>query len=205
LYYIDGTSQTIGTTDTSGVGTVDWSNVPVGNLTIYSSVANDPDDLTSAYSKTVRITPHTVEVWLMPDATKTLYWYGYESSDLCDTTSANGYSWVGGSVGAPTHNTHDITCTTSSDTMKGIAVTDAINLSKIYVVVKGVTVVSGDYGLCYILTSKNISVPAINSSETITSASVTKITVNATAQGNYIPVIASYNGKSARIDALMYE
>ena len=75
LYYIDGTNQIIGTTDTSGVGTVNWSNLPVGTMTVYSTVANEPTDLTSAYSQTIRITPHTTEVYVMPD--NVLYWYGY--------------------------------------------------------------------------------------------------------------------------------
>jgi hypothetical protein len=128
LYYIDGTNQTIGTTDTSGVGTVNWSNVPVGNLTIYSSVAHDPDDLTSAYSKTVRITPHTVEVYVMPD--NSLYWYGYKSNNMVNANSANGWT-LSYSFGEVVYNTNNMYLKSNGNCQTGVTSDAAINGTKV--------------------------------------------------------------------------
>ena len=156
LYYIDGTNQTIGTTDTSGVGTVNWSNVPVGNLTIYSSVAHDPDDLTSAYSKTVRITPNTVEVWLMPD--NALYWYGYNGG-IEECSSANGWTW-GGTFTSPSFNTNNITLSSSANTAYSAIATSSQLSSGIIInaVYTGTTAYSGVYLSPSEYASKDLSV-----------------------------------------------
>lgn len=155
LYYIDGSNQTIGTTDTSGVGSVTWSNVPVGNLTIYSSVAHDPDDLTSAYSKTVRITPNTVEVYVMPDEVKTLYWYGYDSGDIEDCTSANGWSNTGLTFSAPTHNTNDITLYSgAAEQGQGVGTKNTVSGTTFNAIAQGITIASNEYGLIQAPSSK---------------------------------------------------
>ena len=76
IYYMDnGSPVTLCTTDASGVGSVDWSDLPTGDITLYSSVAKNPTDLTADYSKSIKVTKNKVEAWLMPDTA--LYWYGY--------------------------------------------------------------------------------------------------------------------------------
>lgn len=74
LYYYDGSERvSIGTTDSTGKLT---AAVPVDqSITIYSTVANNPDDLTNYYSKTVETDEDTTELYIMPE--HTIYWYGW--------------------------------------------------------------------------------------------------------------------------------
>ena len=198
LYYIDGSNQTIGTTDTSGVGTVDWSNVPVGNLTIYSSVAHDPDDLTSAYSKTVRITPHTVEVYVMPD--NALYWWGNEAN--CeDITNANGWSVTGSTLAAPTHNSMNIVSSTSSTAQLSYigSKMPCANVNTLYAVVSSA---SGSYKRFDMFDNKNIST---NERHEISDTSVlTKVSCSITNLKNGYASMGTQNG-SLTINAFWYE
>ena len=157
VYYIDGSNQTIGTTDTSGVGSVTWANLPVGTMTVYSTVASNPDDLTAAYSQSIRITPHTTEVWVVPD--NALYWYGYMSDKFEDCTSANGWSRSSYSASAPTHETNYIDCAISGtykfsmvgtkDTLPSGTVLNAV--------CQGVTVSGGEAGYIAVYPSKTMS------------------------------------------------
>lgn len=173
LYYIDGTNQTIGTTDTSGVGTVDWSNVPVGNLTIYSSVANEPTDLSSAYSKTVRITPHTVEVWVMPD--NAMYWYGYIEDSFKARTDNSEVSHVYSAV-APTFNANSISIYTTGGSQLCAMFSKSIptGTTGVTIVYQGVNAVGGVYGNLRILNSTNLD-DGSNVSIQLTSSSLTKL------------------------------
>lgn len=98
VYYMqDGSPVNLCYTDTDGIGTIDWSDLPKGEITLYSSVAKDPDNLSNDYSKTVKINENTTEIYLMP--INTLYWWGYKSANLEDCSTANGwtpstsYSW----------------------------------------------------------------------------------------------------------------
>ena len=82
----DGSPLVLTTTDSNGVGTLDFTQFDDGvTYTLYSSVAKDPNNLSNDYSKNIRITKNkygcTTEAYLMPDAVKTLYWYGYEYKD----------------------------------------------------------------------------------------------------------------------------
>ena len=82
----DGSPVVLTTTDSNGVGTLDFTQFDDGvTYTLYSSVAKDPNNLSNDYSKDIRITKSkygcTTEAYLMPDAVKTLYWYGYEYKD----------------------------------------------------------------------------------------------------------------------------
>ena len=201
LYYIDGTSQTIGTTDTSGVGTVNWSNVPVGNLTIYSSVAHDLTDLTSAYSQTVRITPHTTEVWLMPEDKKLCYWYGNEVN--CeDISSANGWS-IGVTLASPTHNINNILISSANtSTFSGISTPSTISGLNTHTINAIVNSVSGDYHFMDAFSAKTS--PTTDTRYTIpNTSSLTKVTYTPTMVNGY-PIIAAQSG-SITLSALWYE
>ena len=82
----DGSPSVLTTTDSNGVGTLDFTQFDDGvTYKLYSSVAKDPNNLSNDYSKDIRITKNkygcTTEAYLMPDAVKTLYWYGYEYKD----------------------------------------------------------------------------------------------------------------------------
>ena len=60
------------------------------NLTLYSSVAKDPTNLSNDYSKSIRITPNITEIYLMPIGA--LYWYGNECLDKTGGYTNSGYS-----------------------------------------------------------------------------------------------------------------
>lgn len=77
----NGSPVVLTTTDSNGVGTLDFTQFDDGfTYTLYSSVAKDPNNLSNDYSKNIRVTKNkygcTTEAYLMPDPVKTLYWYG---------------------------------------------------------------------------------------------------------------------------------
>jgi len=210
LYYIDGTSQTIGTTDTSGVGTVNWSNVPVGNLTIYSSVAHEPDDLTSAYSKTVRITPNTVEVYVMPDNSS--YWYGYNADNIELTSSENGYTVSTGSAsfnGTLTKNTNNVYLATSSGGNLYAIADKTARTGKTTAILQGVGSDLGEsgYGRLGNITNKSVnysSLANISNIKAITTNTLQKFQL-ANSVTDYNTVVWMYGGQAVNIYALWYE
>jgi len=106
IYYLDGsTPVTVAVTDANGKAVIDPEDLAPGTYTLYSTVAKNPDNLSNAYTKTVKISSYTTEIYLMPILS--LYWWGYESSNLEDITSTNG--WTGYStLIAPDHNTNSI-------------------------------------------------------------------------------------------------
>lgn len=201
-YYIDGTSQTLGGTDTSGVGTVNWSNVPVGNLTIYSSVANDPSDLTSAYSKTVRITPHTVEVYVMPD--NVVYWYGY-INNLVQMTSANGWNRASyGDALAVTYNSNYITVPAgTSSSYYGVGTLLGVTASTVNAIVNPSS--SNKTSYTGISSSKSLANPPSESVFTYsTTSGMQKLSKTVTSGTQYLCFFAAYQYGTS-LYALWYE
>lgn len=107
----DGSPSVLTTTDSNGVGTLDFTQFDDGvTYTLYSSVAKDPNNLSNDYSKNIRITKNkygcTTEAYLMPDPVKTLYWYGckpyaYNTNNITfntntftvDYRSGSAHSW----------------------------------------------------------------------------------------------------------------
>ena len=92
----DGDPIVLATTNSDGDGILDFSQLPAGPITLYSSVAKNPEDLTADYSKTIMITKTqyggTTEAYLMPDTIKTLYWWGIQDSNLEPASPANGWN-----------------------------------------------------------------------------------------------------------------
>ena len=76
LYYYDSNNNKVDfcTTNTDGRGIC--PSPKNGNVTIYSSIAKDPDNIANPYSKQVTIANNTSEFYLMPNG-KVLYWYGW--------------------------------------------------------------------------------------------------------------------------------
>lgn len=113
----DGSQEILTTTDSNGVGTLDFTQFDDGvTYTLYSSVAKDPNNLSNDYSKNIRITKNkygcTTEAYLMPDGA--IYWYGYKKYTLSPYSKS------------PTFNTNDIS---SSPTGTYILFTPSINVS----------------------------------------------------------------------------
>ena len=90
LYYNNGQKVDLCTTNNQGKGIC--ARPSGSNVTLYSSVAKEPNNLSNPYSKTFSSISGTI--YLMPS--NTIYWYGYNNG-LEDCTSANGWS---GSISA---------------------------------------------------------------------------------------------------------
>ena len=178
VYYMqDGSPVNLCYTDSDGIGTIDWSDLPKGEITLYSSVAKDPDNLSNDYSKTVKINENTTEIYLMPD--NVLYWYGYESSNLESTTSANGWSYTGRTVGEPTYSTYYIEVgTTASTSYKGVGNKDVITPTKVFAIAKGIQTDSTKYSSLACTDNKQIAGASIESD--ITSTNLVKIQADTT-------------------------
>jgi hypothetical protein len=95
-YYLDGATQ---------VPISNPSTLDAGTYTFGSTIAKNPDSLSSDYTKSIRITPNTVEVVLRPD--NALYWWGYVGGNCESISNDNGWS---GTFNAPTYNTNNVYC-----------------------------------------------------------------------------------------------
>lgn len=199
VYYMEnGSPVTLTTADSdTGIGTVDWSDLPKGAITLYSSTAKNPSDLTADYSKTVYITEYTTQIYLMPD--NALYWYGWESSDLEDMSSANGWSFSTNGIVAPTHNTYSIRLTSSNNAFGGVGSKTAISCTTAKSIVKGVTLSAVYTDLCWTdtksLNRNNVASATTDSLQLLTLA------VNGT---KYISQW-EYGGRAADLYALWHE
>ena len=198
IYYMDnGSPVTLCTTDASGVGTVDWSTLPTGDITLYSSVAKQSSDLTSDYSKTIYVSKHKTQAYLMPDTA--LYWWGYVSNNIQNSTS----------------NTHDVSFESYyalADTVSGtnkyslLVSKIAINASTVYIVWQGVAQYNSIYGGAYKRNSM-ITAPDFIADLEINSATMALATFSITS-GQYIAVGsfigAATNRRASKIYAIYY-
>ena len=133
IYYYDANSveRQLCVTDENGIGTVDWSALEPGIYTFYSSVAKNPDNLAEEYSRTVKITRTTTEIYLMP--VNALYWYGHEDANLEDCLAGTG--WTGSfSYANPTHNANNIYLSAPSNQLCGVGTERILSTSKIQAV-----------------------------------------------------------------------
>ena len=87
--FTDATGAKSVTTNSSGQGSVSITFLPPSqNITFTSSVAKQPN-WSTAYSKTIAITPTTSSIKVMPN--RALYWWGYNGG-VQAINSANGWS-----------------------------------------------------------------------------------------------------------------
>ena len=206
----DGSPLVLTTTDSNGVGTLDFTQFDDGvTYKLYSSVSKDPNNLSNDYSKDIRITKNkygcTTEAYLMPDAVKTLYWYGYiDDSRIEACTVDNGWPY---GVGA-TFNTNDIRLYTSSTSqIAGIGAKGSINMSdytKLTVINNGITINGGTYGACGCDSTKVINIENIG---TYTTAGLNKKEFDISSQtGNkYLTIANNANTRDLKIMAIILE
>ena len=77
IYYYDGSDKVIiGTTDVTGK--LENALLPQEEITFYSSVAKDPNNLLNDYSKTIDVDDTFSNIYIMPN--NVLYWYGHKSN-----------------------------------------------------------------------------------------------------------------------------
>lgn len=90
-YYMEGGQSvpfcTIASGDTETVLASTIESLKNQTITLYSSVAKDPTNLSNDYSKSIRITPNVTEIYLMPLGS--LYWYGSEPVKMVAVASSS--------------------------------------------------------------------------------------------------------------------
>ncbi len=99
VYYYDSSNnkRVVGTTDNTGK--LENAFIPYG-VTLYSSIAKDPTDLSNPYNKTFNAIDS--ETYLMPgDSNTIMYWYGYGSNNLTIYKDSN--------AGTVTKTTNNVT------------------------------------------------------------------------------------------------
>ena len=204
VYYLDnGSPVTVCTTDTSGYGTVSRSSLPAGTYTLYSTVADNPSNLSADYSKSIDVHDYNIELYVMPE--NALYWYGY-IDDNCETIStANGWT-VASSTGTPVYNTNSVRCTASSNQNTGIGNKNSVTVTQINTICKGVTAASGQYGQTGMSSDKNISTAASNYGATwYTNSSLELVTYTPTLGNTGFIRAQAINTRAVDISALWYE
>ena len=142
-----GSLSPIDTTDGTGHVEIAKTAIPNGRHTLYSGVAKNPNKLTDDYFKRVNVDDWTSIIELMPD--DALYWYGYESPDLEDMSTANGWTGNGSyPITTPTHNTRDILLPYyNASSYCGVGMSKGMNEDAEYEsLVEGITFASGNAG-----------------------------------------------------------
>lgn len=196
---IDGATQTITFASGATSKQVQITIEPNGSsITFTSSVAKNPNNLSQDYSKTFTITTSTTDIYLMPDAVKTLYWWGYVSDDVEVISTANGWTHTNYTFTNPTFNVNSARFSSSSGVECGIGTKSTINATKAYMVATGITIVSTQYGFMGLISAKNtgsVGTPTyINSTSqklyTFTGDGTSKYLYNATANARVFDLFA---------------
>ncbi len=187
--------------DTNGIIDIDFSQFDEGTYTFTSGIAKDPTNLSNYYSKSFKITksPYggTTELYLMPDTVKTLYWYGNESDGIEDLSTANGWS---GTFTAPSHNTNDITTTSTGSVYNGVGSKTPLNMTKLVAIVQGLAS-SGNGGDMMTTIAKNFNYVDY-SAIPIGQAFTKELSVS---NNNMYFSMYGYNNRNLKISAIWYE
>lgn len=201
---IDGATQTITFASGATSKQVQITIEPNGSsITFTSSVAKNPDDLSQDYSKTFSITTSTTDIYLMPDAVKTLYWYGYKSSDIQYANTSDGWQWSGGAFVSPTEQTNYLDVSSAASQNCIVSCSSAVTISKVLGIVEGVSVAYTQYGQLAIAGSKNVN----NNFLAQANITVSGIHLEQTTytSGNNYPVLSSAIGRRSKLYAMWYE
>lgn len=202
---IDGATQTItfasGATSKQVTIEIEASG---SSITFTSGVAKDPSNLSNYYSKTVTITSNTTEVYLMPD--NALYWWGYESSELEDMSTANGWSTDISpfTFGTPTRNTNYIDFNSSTgNTVIGVGAKNK-HSGNFVAIIEGITLSNNAYGGFQCADTKSWF--NLSSQEIITNNAITKYELS-NQINKYMNATSNYSGGVRRsyLYAMWYE
>ena len=151
---IDGATQTI--TFASGATSKEVTiaiNASGSSITFTSSVAKNPNNLSQYYSKTFTITPSTTDIYLMPDAVKTLYWWGYNGG-VESAIPANGWNHSATLVGCEFQTNKVYLNSTSSSTLSIVGSTDAHQFTKTHYILDGIDTTGNGFYSTY--SNKNL-------------------------------------------------
>jgi hypothetical protein len=187
-YYLDAATQ---------VPISDPSTLDTGTYTFGSTIAKNPDSLSSDYTKQIRITPNTVEVVLRPD--NSLYWWGYRSGNLEELSSGNG--WSGVTYTSPTYNTNNISISSSSSNAVGVGTRATISGTNAHVIGES-TAMAYSEGLLYRTTSSKDITSSIIAKEQTVANTIQKLDISLSS--SYFACYVS-TGRAGNIYALWYE
>ena len=198
IFYMDeGTPVALCTIASGDTEDVDMSSFVGQTLTLVSTVAKDPDNLSNDFSMNVRITPNITEIYLMP--VWVIYWYGVGGNNLTNCSSADG--WSGVTYQTPTRNTDNIQLTTpGSGNGCGVYWTPT-TAETVKVIAQGVTAQDGEYGWYSTSTVKDHT-HRVNE-QTVTSSSLVLLS-GITVANNYSMLWVQGN-RSCKYFAVWYE
>ena len=160
-----------------------------------------PEKLDEKYFKRVQITSATTDIYIMPD--NSLYWYGYESDNVEDATTANGWTYNGTLV-TPTHHTRDVQVYANggSTTVSMFGSKNSIsNISKINSIAKRTSGAANTY--MHLFDAKSGNASSLASVQFNTVDTLTYYSKSVTNLSGYL-VAYSNNGASANVSALWY-
>ena len=204
VYYMEnGSPVTLTTADSdTGIGTVDWSDLPKGAITLYSSTAKNPSDLTADYSKTVYITEYTTQIYLMPD--NALYWWGYMTNACEEVSVANGWSFTNATFKSPTYNTSNVYCQAdANNVMRAVGSKSAVNITSAVHAI-GLATLNGAYGGSVGICNKS-DMSSTYDVETLSNTLEHKV-VNRTGTYNVLATSGlNHTNRSLTLSALWYE
>ena len=162
VYYLNGGTQVpVGTTSTDGMGEVDASDLPADDeYVLYSTAADDPNNLSNHYSKKVHIYDGMISIEVLPDGA--LYWYGFKG-DIETLSTANGWTpYTNYSFVDPTYDTRKVTEASSTNNTVGVGTKKPVTGTIKAISESGSSSQSGDY-------KYYISLFSINSGKNMTS------------------------------------
>lgn len=133
IYYYDSDNNKVDVCSTKSNG-VGRCTLPVGDITLYSTIAKNPSDQSVQYSKSITVSSDTSSVILMPDG-QILYWYGYNNG-MQQMNSSNGWTYGGWTLSGGSWQANSIYLSVSSEvTAVGIGSTNKIEAGKVVSVV----------------------------------------------------------------------
>lgn len=193
-------SKTV-TTDSSGEGSVSVTYLLGDVITFTSSVAKDPDSLSTDYSRQVTFAQNTQNVYVMPD--NTLYWYGFNNG-----VESGDAAWMPGyTPTAVVFNTQYATVGPggSSKHFSELVTEDSHDATKYHVVYEN-TLIS-TMGLIMFLTKSAVRDPADSAITYNALLGAQKITILPTDQSSphYICIEAEGNVRAGKVYAVFYE
>ena len=204
IYYMEDNSMVVlCTTDSQGIGEIDWSDIPPGEITLYSTVAKDVTDLSESYSKTFNITENTTELYLMP-INGVLYWYGYNGG-MENASPSNG--WVGWSYSTdakfatPTWATNYVYPMATGSNYSAIANKNTVRATKIH----SISEITSQGGI-NVSTGKSIQDSSMVARFATGSGLAHYQSSEFTEQDVYVePFGVNANGRGTKVYALWYE
>ena len=169
---------------------VDMESFKGQTLTLVSTVAKDPDNLSNDFSMNVRITPNITEIYLMPYGE--LYWYGHIANIVEECSTANGWSNSGGFTN-PTYSKNKVRVVLGSSPypIGGLGTKVPITFDKMHFIGQGISANSDVYGNCRDNSSK--ATASAHNLISFTNNTLQKDSVTYTANDRYVYIYGEWS------------